>query len=182
MQYVEVRKACYTDLAPLSRSLGHEDYFNERFERQKNDRGALFIAWLDGRPVGDVYLWLEPAEELEIRLFLPDAALLTHLEVLEPFRSGGIGTRIIEEVEAYVMRECEKRRVALAVRLDNHEAARLYRRLGYLDWGQGQLPCFADTIQRDGQRRRTVEYCYVLVKELRYDNFNADRILPSPPR
>lgn len=165
MHYVSVSKACYSDLAPLSRALGHDDYFAERFERQKNDQGALFIAWLDGEPVGDLYLWLEPAEEYKIRRHLPDVALLTHLEVLPEHRNLGIGTRLIDAVEQHV-REFGFRRTALAVVNDNHKAARLYRRLGYIDWGHGTLVCFATAKRPDGEPSVERELCYVLVKEL----------------
>jgi hypothetical protein len=56
---LDVQQACFSDLAVVSRVLGGAEFFAERFERQKNGRGVLFIAWLDNEPVGDVYLWLE---------------------------------------------------------------------------------------------------------------------------
>jgi hypothetical protein len=46
----------------------------------------LLVAWLDGRPVGVVFLGLEPAE---VRRLLPGVPQLDHLEVLGPLRGRG---------------------------------------------------------------------------------------------
>lgn len=162
---VDIRPACYADIAALSRVLDSEAYFTERFERQKNDRGMLLIAWLDGMPVGDVYLWLDPAEEEDIRKHLPGVALLTHLEVLPEFRNRGIGTKLVEAVEQYLV-EKGREQVALAVREDNVKAADLYRRLGYQDWGHGMLICIAKVPGPDGCPIDEPELCHIMVKQL----------------
>jgi len=48
---MNVEQACYADIASLGGALGDKEFFVDRFERQKNSRGVLFIAWLDGKPV-----------------------------------------------------------------------------------------------------------------------------------
>jgi hypothetical protein len=37
--------------------------------------------------VANAYLWLEEAEEPELREYLPDVPLLTHVEIHEDYRS-----------------------------------------------------------------------------------------------
>ncbi|HEX4702374.1 MAG TPA: GNAT family N-acetyltransferase [Pseudonocardiaceae bacterium] len=162
---VDVRQACFADLAAVSRALGGTEFFAERLERQKNGRGALFIAWLSDEPVGDVYLWLEAAEEHQVRRNLPGVALLTHLEVLPDFRNRGVGTKLVAMVEDYLCAHGH-RRAALAVRDDNGRAAQLYYRLGYRDWGHGKLICFANVTVPGGGYEVAPEPCYFLVKQL----------------
>jgi GNAT superfamily N-acetyltransferase len=90
--------------------------------------GLLLVAWLDGDPVGDGYLACEPAEEPEVRRYLPGAPRLEHLEVLGPFQGRGIGTALIRSGEE-AARRLGHQRVALAVGVDNPDARRLYERL-----------------------------------------------------
>jgi ribosomal protein S18 acetylase RimI-like enzyme len=52
------------------------------------------------------------------------------------------------------------REVALPVDVHNPEAARLYIRLGYRDWGLGAVQC---PLMPDNG---AVDYCVVLVKKL----------------
>jgi hypothetical protein len=54
--------------------------------------------------------------------------------------------------------------VALAVVPDNVDAARLYARLGYRDWGEGAIE--AAVIRPDGAERGETEVCHILTKPL----------------
>jgi GNAT superfamily N-acetyltransferase len=174
---VDVQPARYADLARLS-DTPDARFFADRFERQKNDRGVLFIAWLNDEPVGDVYLWLEDAEEFLLRKNLPGVALLTHLEVFPGYRDLGIGTRIIKVVEGH-LDDLGHARAALAVREDNERAARLYHRLGYADWGYGRLVCFADVMCPGGRPGVAPELCHVLVRQLDDNRPRSARTLSS---
>ncbi len=174
---VDVQPARYADLAWLS-DTPDARFFVDRFERQQNDRGVLFIAWLHDEPVGDVYLWLEDAEELLLRKNLPGVPLLTHLEAFPGRRNLGVGTAIIKAVESH-LNGLGHERAALAVREDNERAARLYRRLGYADWGHGRLICFADVTCPGGQPGVAPELCRVLVRQLGHNNLRAARTLSS---
>jgi GNAT superfamily N-acetyltransferase len=157
-----IRPACGHDLDSLTEALGQSAYFAERLAGQRERRGVLFTAWKHGRPIGDVYVRLEVAEEAKIRRFLPGVPFLTHLEVLEPHRNRGIGRGLIATAENY-LRSTGYGRVALAVDVTNVHAARLYRRLGYLGWSHGRVVCRAVS---DGPTARE-EWCDVLVKRLR---------------
>ncbi|HWD02600.1 MAG TPA: GNAT family N-acetyltransferase [Amycolatopsis sp.] len=159
---VTIRPAGAADVATLAAALGTPRYFADRVSRQAKGLGVLFTAWLGQEPVGDLYLWLEPAEELPIRALLVDVPLLTHLEVRPSARNRGVGRALVEAAE----RHLGHGRVALAVRTDNDDAARLYRRLGYDDWGHGTVVCYAEHLHPDGRTIREAEQCHVLVKTL----------------
>jgi GNAT superfamily N-acetyltransferase len=134
----EVRPASDTDLATLVAALGERHWFTDRLARQRRGGGVLLVAWLDGQPVGDVYLDCEPAEEPEVRRHLPGVPRLGHLEVPGPFQGRGIGTALVRAAED-TARRLGHERIALGVGLDNPKARRLYARLGYADWGQGTV-------------------------------------------
>lgn len=175
---MNVDEATAADLERLGDALGNKEFFADRYRRQKDSKGMLFIAWLDGQPVGDVYLWLEPAEEYQIRRQLPGVPLLTHLEVLPEYRNRGIGTELIAALERY-LRGIGKDRVALAVRDDNTKAMELYRRLGYDDWGHGRQVCFANVMDADGRPTAEPEVCHVMVKQLHSMSPSSDSTFSS---
>jgi ribosomal protein S18 acetylase RimI-like enzyme len=160
-----VRPARYADLARFAAALGEHDFLTDRFARQTKDLGVLFFAWLGSRPAGHVYLWLENAEEQPIRRHLPGVALLTHLQVHDELRKRGVGRSLVGAVEHHLA-DLGHERVALAVRTDNHDAARLYRELGYRDWGHGEVTCFAQRSLPGGGVLAEPEQCHVLVKDL----------------
>jgi GNAT superfamily N-acetyltransferase len=96
----EVRPASDADLAALVAVLGERHWFTDRLARQQRGGGVLLVAWLDGRPVGEVFLECEPANEPEVRRQLPGVPRLDHLEVLGPLWGQGIGTDLIRAAEA----------------------------------------------------------------------------------
>jgi len=175
---MNVEQATYADIARLPETLGNAQFFVDRFDRQKDGKGQLFIAWEDAKPVGVVYLWLEPAEEFYIRKYLKDVPLLTHLEVLPEYRKRGIGTELIAALETYLV-ELGHSKVALAVRDDNRLAADLYKRLDYVDWGHGKQICFADASHPDGCPTAEPEVCYVMVKQLHSMRPSSDSTFSS---
>lgn len=156
--------ARFRDLGRLAIAMRERrSFFRDRWWRQQRGRGALFVALLDGRVVGTVYLWLEKAEEPLIAAKLEDVPLLTHLKVHPDFRNQGIGTRLVEEVEAGV-RRLGGDRVALAVEENNVDAKRLYDRLHYTEWGYGFVDCYKDVKLLGGESEP--EKCYVLTKQV----------------
>jgi GNAT superfamily N-acetyltransferase len=160
-----VRPATLADLESFAATLGDRAFFDDRFERQRKLVGELFLGWLGSRPAGAVYLWLEEAEEQPIRDHLPGVPLITHLEVHRDLRRHGVGTALVRATERRLL-EKGRYRVALAVRTDNHDAARLYKHLGYRDWGHGEVICLARKTLPDGTVLTEEEVCYVLVSDL----------------
>jgi GNAT superfamily N-acetyltransferase len=133
---MEIRPANDAELPALVAVLGQRRFFSEQLARQGAGGGALLVAWVDGRPVGDVYLDRDPATEPAIRRYLPGVPILVHLEVLGPFQRRGIGTALIHAAED-TARRFGHQQLAIGVGVDNHGARRLYERLGYTDWGHG---------------------------------------------
>jgi GNAT superfamily N-acetyltransferase len=123
------------------------------------------VAWLEGRPAGDVFLARDPADEPEVRRWLPGVPRLVHLEVLGPLRRRGIGTALIRAGEA-TARRLGHRRLALGVGLDNLGARRLYERLGYTSWGHGTVVGTWQELDPAGRPVPQSEVLDMLVKRL----------------
>jgi ribosomal protein S18 acetylase RimI-like enzyme len=162
MRDPHIRRARDEDLAALVEELGQREFFTDRLARQAAGRGLLLTAWQEQHPIGDVYLWLEPAEEPQIREHLPGVPLLTHLEVHPMLRKQGTGSRLTSAAERSLV-ERGHREVALAVEMSNTDAQRLYERLGYREWPHSTVACLT---QAEEDRPRTVEICRILVKDL----------------
>lgn len=138
-----------------------ELFVRDRLRRQLHGNGVLSVALLRGHCVGMAYLWLEPAEEPELRRFLPGVPLLTHLCVHRDFRRGRIGAALIGVTERAAARR-GRAGVALAVEPDNHGARRLYQRLDYRVWSHGLVDCATDVMLFGGDVR--VDRCQIMVK------------------
>jgi ribosomal protein S18 acetylase RimI-like enzyme len=162
MGNLHIRRARPADLERLVRELGQRRFFADRFARQAGRSGTLLTAWRGNRPVGVIYLWLEEAEEDELRARLPGTPILNHLEIHADHRGRGIGTRLITAAERR-LRMLGFAEVALAVEVTNERAARLYKRLGYDDWPYPEVRCYSLT---DGKGERHVEICRIMVKPL----------------
>jgi GNAT superfamily N-acetyltransferase len=126
---VEIRPGSTDDLTVLVTVLGERHWFTDRLARQQRGGGVVLVAWLEGRPVGEVFLECEPATAPEVRRHLPGVPRLDHLEVPGPFQGRGIGTALIGAAEA-TARQLGYVRIALGVGLDNPKARRRYERLG----------------------------------------------------
>jgi GNAT superfamily N-acetyltransferase len=165
----EIRPARSEDFRALTAALGDDDFFTDRLARQCDGRGVLLTAWAAGWPIGEVYLWLEPADEPEVREHLPEVPLLNHVEVHAEHRNRGVGTSLVAAAELFLS-ERGYDRVALAVRIDNIDAGRLYERLGYQMWDHPPVVCMYEVKLTDGSRKRCPETCYLLVKALPASN------------
>ena len=91
---LEIRPGSDADLAALVAALREPHWFTDRLSRQQRGGGVLLVAWLEGRPVGEVFLDCEPAIEPEVRRQLPGVPRLDHLEVVGPLWGHGtvVGT------------------------------------------------------------------------------------------
>jgi GNAT superfamily N-acetyltransferase len=131
-----IRVARDGDLKALVSALGQQRFFADRLERQRRGQGELFIAWQDGVPVGDVYLWRAQPYEYLVRQYLGWTPTITHLEVAPARQNQGIGTALLRAAEAYAT-DLGYWRVCLGVDIGNPDARRLYERLGYAEWEYG---------------------------------------------
>jgi GNAT superfamily N-acetyltransferase len=162
---VEIRPGSDADFARLVAVLGEHHWFTDCLARQQRGGGVLLVAWLDGRPAGEVFLECEPATEPEVRRQLPGVPRLGHLEVLGPLWGQGIGTALICAA-GDTARQLGHERIALGVGLDNPRARRLYERLGYVDWGHGTVVGTWVEYPDDGPPVTLSETWSVLVKRL----------------
>jgi GNAT superfamily N-acetyltransferase len=163
---LEIRRGSDADLDALVAVFRDErSFFGDCLVKQQAGGGVLLVAWFDGWPVGDVFLDRGPAEEPEIRRWLPGVPRLNHLEVLGPLQRRGIGTALLRAGEA-TARRLGHRRVALGVGVDNPDARRLYQRLGYADWGHGSIVGTYQDRDRDGRPVTITETIDMLVKGL----------------
>jgi ribosomal protein S18 acetylase RimI-like enzyme len=124
---VRLRQMRAEDVEPLARTMGWPTYgINRRWEESLVGHREIFVAELDGRPVGSV--------SINEREEYPGHLHLFALDVAEPLRRHGIGGRMIAHVED----EARARSLAgvyLEVGTDNVVARRLYERLGYAQDG-----------------------------------------------
>jgi GNAT superfamily N-acetyltransferase len=162
---VEIRLGSADDLIVLVAVLGERHWFTDRLARQQRGGGVLLVAWLEGRPVGEVFLECEPATEPEVRRHLPGVPRLDHLEVVGPLWGRGIGTALIRAAED-TARQLGHEQIALGVALHNPKARRLYEQLGYADWGQGTVVGSWVEYPDDGPPVTLSEVCDMLVKRL----------------
>ncbi|MDQ7903855.1 GNAT family N-acetyltransferase [Phytohabitans sp. ZYX-F-186] len=138
---------------------------SDRLARRDAGKGELLVAWHEGEPAGHVYLWLEPAEEPELRERLPGVPLIMNLWVRDDLRNRGIGTALTARAERW-LRARGHLRVALGVAPDNRHATRLYLRLDYEPWPYADLKTFREEYGPNGRVTRYPELCAVLVKDL----------------
>ncbi|MGW0808791.1 GNAT family N-acetyltransferase [Nonomuraea sp. NPDC002799] len=165
---VDIRQVAPDEFPAVVRSLGQETYFTDRLALQDAGHGFLLVAWEREVPLGDVYVWLAPAEEPELRAHLEGVALLTHLEVVPWRRNELIGTQLLRGAEQRLHREGHPR-VALGVGLDNQDAQRLYRRCGYTEWRHGVITTTETVYSPDGGYEHRPEKCRIMVRELHHD-------------
>jgi GNAT superfamily N-acetyltransferase len=165
MSDVVVRPAQEADLAALVDAFADEDFFIDRLARQSAGDGVLLTAWVGNAPIGVVYLWLDPTEEPEVREHLPDVPFLNRVEVLAEHRNRGVGNALMLAAEERLA-ACGYDQVALAVRIDNVDAHRLFKRLKYKQWPHGPVVCMSVVKLADGSRKNSPETCNMLVKHL----------------
>jgi GNAT superfamily N-acetyltransferase len=155
---------------------GQRPFFEEKLAAQAGAAGVLLVGWVDGQPIGDVWVSFTPAPEREVNELLPGVPMLVHLEVLSVLRNRGYGTSIIRAAEELV-RARGHARITLGVGVENPAARRLYERLGYAEWPHGRIATGYHAVGDDGVRRWFPETITMLVKSLRAQNGN-----PSPVR
>jgi ribosomal protein S18 acetylase RimI-like enzyme len=151
------------DLPTLGKTLGPDWFFENRYQMQERGDGVLLVARHGNAIVGTVFLWLAEAMEPEITNVLPGVPLIVHLEVDEAERNKGIGTEIMCCAEQMI-RKRGFNRVALGVRVENEDAQRLYKRLGYEHWEHDPIPARKDP--ESGDHSDQPEIIHVLVKNL----------------
>jgi len=157
---IQIRKAQRSDCAILAerlRGFGNDELANIRkCSAQEKDEGVLLVAWLEGVPVGRLWIrWAGSHEIPRIRDTHPVAATieecpsLDEIEVARDLRGHGIGSQLIDHAEMCVKTRGQHR-VSLTVE-HTSRARRLYERLGYSDPGIGVFHTFGTYINDKGE-------------------------------
>ncbi len=160
MMPVEIRIATDRDLESLADAFVHGTsvaQLQRRLEESKCGLRTMLVAVLEGRAVGAVSIggWGHQREG-SLRLFA--------LDVGPAFQRKGVGTALIKAVEA-IAAESGMEEVNLEVEIDNEDAIRLYRSLGYRICGKPVMDRWH--LLRDDGSSETIEVpVFVMVKRL----------------
>src|SRR4051812_4589161 len=147
---LDVRPASASDLTALATDDETRGLLADRLRRVAAGLpGELLIACLGELPIGHIYLWEEPADETEIREYLPGVPLIMNLWVQPVHRRQGIGTRLMRVAEDRLRARGHKN-VALGVDPDNKDAIRLYLSLDYFPWPYADIKTHRDHFLPDG--------------------------------
>jgi GNAT superfamily N-acetyltransferase len=124
---LSIRPCVDADLEALERAFpngGHEQHAHHAYR-------TYLVAWDEDRPIGvAVILWDGPFHP-DVRAALPDAVEISNVHVHDDHRGRGVGTALIRDAE----RRIDHGTVTVGVGVENPDADRLYRRLGYADTG-----------------------------------------------
>ncbi|MGI5180615.1 GNAT family N-acetyltransferase [Dactylosporangium sp. CA-152071] len=161
---VRMTQATDTDTDRVVAALGGASFVADRRRQLAGGSGVLLAAWHEAEAVGCVYISFEEADEAELRERRPGTPVLHRLLVVEHLRRQGIGRRLMQTAEN-VARDRGCARMALGLDLDNIDAERFYRRLGYTEWPYGLLDTFYIATV-DGREVRVPEQCRVMEKHL----------------
>ncbi|MFO7323136.1 MAG: GNAT family N-acetyltransferase [Chloroflexota bacterium] len=161
---IHLRLAVREDLPKLEWYGQYTHYrtlFRRAFREQQLGRRLMLVADCNGFPIGQLFMQLHSADR-EIADGV-ERVYLYAFRVMEMFRGHGIGTALMEEAEALAL-ERGFRWATIAVAKENHDARRLYERLGYRifkdDPGQWRYR------DHEGRMQWVNEPCWMMEKEL----------------
>lgn len=163
--WVTVRPFRSDDLPRLLVGAGPRDRFHHGERSRMHARGeATYLpAWDGDRPCGRVTL-LHRSKYEQVRDTLGDVPELNALEATP--RGLGIGSTLVAAAEAHAA-ALGAHRIGLAVDHGNTGARRLYERLGYREWADGDV--VDRWLERDDSGtvvREHADLCSYLVKDL----------------
>jgi ribosomal protein S18 acetylase RimI-like enzyme len=159
-----IRKAAKSDLPALEWE-GEYRVFRRLYKRAMNEamkgRRILLVADMDGRLIGQIFIQLHsvPADPKRV----PKTAYLYSFRVRPEYRNMGIGSSLVSKAEEALQMKAFDR-VLIGVARDNHDALRLYQRLGYemLTEDSGEW----SFVDHENRVRKIVEPTYILEKYL----------------
>lgn len=138
----------------------------DRLAEMSSSEIGYWAAWRGGLPVGHVMIRWSGFRFDDLPTKFPGVPLVMRLKVWPPAYWGeGIGSALMEVAE----RAAEERgylRIGLGVEIDNERAVRLYKRLGYLDWGGGPLSERVMRVDEEGNESPHDEIFTVMTKRL----------------
>ncbi len=157
---INVRRVRASDIPQLISALAPEvsaTQVGSRFQEHLDGYREMLVAELDDNVVGTV-------STSGHRFQIPESLRMLALDVGSAYRRQGIGTLLIEAVEAKAQREGFSK-VNLEVALGNDGALRLYESLGYRSVGSPVTDRWTRTTE-DGRREQVEESSWMMVKDV----------------
>ena len=157
---VTLRLATAEDLPKLEwhgQYIHFRNMFRRTFREQQIGRRLMLLADFNNFPIGHIFIQLRSSNRRRPR------AYFYSFRVMEMFRRQGVGTWLLANAEALVYDQ-GLRRAAIAAAKDNHDARRLYERLGYQVYGDDAGRW--SYIDHRGQTCHVSEPCWLLEKIL----------------
>jgi GNAT superfamily N-acetyltransferase len=139
---VDVRACSERDLALLrTRWPTPDDVAGAHYAEQQAGGATFLVGWEADEPVGWALIQWRGCLGENARAAFPECVEVNHLQVREWHRGRGVGTAILA---AAVDRARDRgvAQLAVSVSVDNPDAARLYRRLGYQPTGIVDVCCY----------------------------------------
>ena len=157
---LRIRIATDSDLESLAESFAHGTsaaQLQQRLEESKCGLRTMLVAVLKGRAVGAVSIGGWGHQRVgSLRLFA--------LDVGAAFQRKGVGTALINAVET-IAADRGLNEVNLEVEIDNEDAIRLYRALGYRICGEPVMDRW-NLLRDDGSSDSIEVPVFVMVKRL----------------
>lgn len=166
---ITIKPSKKEELDLLEKEFSPNSYSNYHFKRygeQEKDEGIYLIAWHNATPIGHLLLrWNAYTKDLS-NGFPNGVPYLVAIGTKEAFRRKGIATKLIQTAEKLV-KEKGFKNIGLAVgSKDNPNAKRLYEKLGYKDWGKGEITQCWEYIDKQGNKGVESEVCIYMLKNL----------------
>lgn len=141
-------------------------YHHQRHEIQEKDEGVYLIAWHKNKPIGHFLLRYNGPEKDTSSKYPYPTPYLEAGGTRSEYRKKGVATKMIQKAEEIVLDKGIKK-IGLAVgSTDNPDARRLYEKLGYVDWGQGEFEVSWKYFNPDGSKGTDSEVCIYMFKNL----------------
>jgi ribosomal protein S18 acetylase RimI-like enzyme len=132
---VEVRSCSERDLELVrERWPTPDDLAGAHYRQHRPGVATYLIGWIGDEPLGCALVQWRGCVGERARAAFPSCVEVNHLHVRPEYRGRGAGTAILRTAEQFV-RDAGIAEIALSVSVTNEDAARLYRRLGYLATG-----------------------------------------------
>lgn len=106
----------------------YRNLFRRSFREQLQGRRLLLVAESGGFPIGRLFIQFRSDNTMIADGYM--RAYFYSFQIMEMFRGGGLGTRLMQEGER-ILHERGFRQATVAVAKENTGALRLYQRLGY---------------------------------------------------
>jgi GNAT superfamily N-acetyltransferase len=161
------RPLCSEDLTAIETVLRPAPFRTHADDLAWQRSGAItqIVAWRGSRPVGSGFIHWSGPRDAAIAERLPGCPEIFRLEVLQEYRSRGVGAGIVSTLEE-LARARGVAQLGLGVAIENARARALYERLEYalLD-----APPYIDRADfpHAAERLTVEEWCVFMVKSLR---------------